>query len=400
MVNAWETTMMKKSDSMNLANRDHRSLTPTSYLPTLDGWRAIAILGVLIGHATSSVFCPGGSLPNAWWYALTRNGGLGVDIFFGISGFLICSRLLGERRQSGRISLGKFYIRRSFRILPASFTYLAVVGLLTLAGYSLVSPIMWWSCVAFFRNYLPLPGPGGHYTAHFWSLGVEEHFYLLWPGLLFVFGPRRARRLAVVLALAVAAWRIWDFRHQWLERWIPNVGFFPRTDIRLDGLLWGCWAALVRDIPVWRERLTRWLSPRNWFGLVAAFIACVLYKPPLTMMWQSFLIPFILLGTVLHPKGVAGWFLETQPVRWIGRVSYSLYLWNLLFFPGGSYPRPLPLGIFQQLPLSILMVFLCASLSYYLVERPMVRLGHSLTVSNSRLRQECQVEERQKPQAA
>ncbi len=240
---------------MKVEIHDHRSLTPKSYLPTLDGWRAIAILGVMIAHAANSVFCPEGSLPNAWWYAVIRRGGLGVDIFFGISGFLICSRLLQEHRQNGQIGLRSFYIRRIFRILPASFAYLAVVGLLTLAGFSLTTPIMWWSCVGFFRNYLPLPGPDGHYTGHFWSLAVEEHFYLLWPSLLFLCGPRRARPWALGLALAVAAWRVWEFRHQWLGHWIPGAAFYVRTDIRLDGLLWGCWAALVLEVSAWRGHL-------------------------------------------------------------------------------------------------------------------------------------------------
>jgi len=392
--------MAKECGGMKVEIHDHRSLTPKSYLPTLDGWRAIAILGVMIAHAANSVFCPEGSLPNAWWYAVIRRGGLGVDIFFGISGFLICSRLLQEHRQNGQIGLRSFYIRRIFRILPASFAYLAVVGLLTLAGFSLTTPIMWWSCVGFFRNYLPLPGPDGHYTGHFWSLAVEEHFYLLWPSLLFLCGPRRARPWALGLALAVAAWRVWEFRHQWLGHWIPGAAFYVRTDIRLDGLLWGCWAALVLEVSAWRERLTRWLSPGIWAGLVAIFIACVLYKPPLVMMWQVILIPFILLGTVLRPQGLAGRFLETQPMRWLGRVSYSLYLWNLLFFPLGTFPRPLPLGTFQQLPWNILLVFACASLSYYLVERPMVRWGHSLTSSTSQPTKEFSKEKRSASQAA
>jgi peptidoglycan/LPS O-acetylase OafA/YrhL len=345
----------------------------------LDGWRAIAILAVMIGHATALIFSPNGALPNARWYERTRIGGLGVDVFFGISGFLICSRLLEERRRSGRINLGKFYVRRSFRILPASFTYLTVVGLLSLAGYSLVSPPMWVGCVLFFRNYLPLSGPGGHYTAHFWSLAIEEHFYFLWPSLLFLCGARRARPLAVVLAFAVATWRVWEFRHEWLAHRMPDVGFFTRTDIRLDGLLWGCFTALVFDTARGRKWLAQWLSPCVWIISVVAFIGCVMFQPPMAMMWQAMLIPLVLVGTVLHPNYLIGKLLETKPMRWIGRLSYSFYLWNSLFFPRSDQSEPLPLGWMQQFPLSIIPVIGCAVLSYYFVERPMIRLGHYLT---------------------
>ena len=354
------------------------------YLPTLDGWRAIAILGVMVCHAGDAVFHPEGTYPHAGWHAFTRHGALGVDIFFGISGFLICSRLLDEQRESGRIRLGRFYTRRAFRILPPYLTYLAVLAVLAATGLVAIGPKAWLSCLLFFRNYLPGPQGAGDYTGHFWSLSVEEHFYLLWPGLLLLCGIPRARRLVVCLAAGIAAWRLVEFRQAWLARCLPGVGFFPRTDIRLDGLLWGCWAALLLQAPGWRARLERWLSPWAWLLLLGAFAACVHCQPPLAMMWQAVLIPLLLLGTVLHPGAPAGRLLETAALRWVGRLSYSLYLWNSLFFAGMDKPRPLPLGPLQELPWSILPVFACAALSYYLVERPMIRLGHSLTARTQR----------------
>jgi peptidoglycan/LPS O-acetylase OafA/YrhL len=366
---------------MNSKDANYRGIMPSGYLPTLDGWRAIAILGVMICHSCDALFHADGSYPNSFLHALTRHGALGVDVFFGISGFLICSRLLAEHEQKGVISLKRFYIRRFFRILPPYLTYLGGLAILAFLGLVTVSPQAWWSCLLFFRNYLPVSVSGGFYTCHFWSLAVEEHFYLLWPGLLVLAGLTRARRLVVVLAGMIAAWRTWEFRHQWLQHLIPDVGVFPRTDIRLDGLLWGCWMALMLHDPIWRDRIRHWLTPGAWLGLAAAFIACVSYRPPLTMMWQSILIPLILVGTVLRPDMGAGRFLDSRPLQWVGRVSYSLYLWNSLFFAAMVNPRPLPLGVFQQLPLSILPVFALASLSYYLVERPMIRLGHALTAT-------------------
>src|SRR5436190_5541933 len=350
----------------------------SNYLPTLDGWRALAILGVMICHSCDALFHADGPHPNAVLHALTRHGALGVDVFFGISGFLICTRLIEEHKKNGHISLKRFYIRRAFRILPPYFTYLAVLGVLAAAGLIFVAPTVWWSCLLFFRNYLPVSQAGRFYTGHCWSLSIEEHFYLLWPTLLVLWGIGRARRWVVVLAGAVACWRVFEFRHQWLGQVIGGVGFFPRTDVRFDGLLWGCWAALMLASPTWRAVFHRWLCPSVWLGLVAAFIACVYYQPPLGMVWQALLIPLILVGTVLRPDTGIGRFLEAGPMQWIGRLSYSLYLWNSLFFPVMDNPRPLPLGHLQELPWSILPVFACASVSYYLAERPMIRLGHSL----------------------
>ena len=143
--------------------------------------------------------------------------------------------------------------------------------------------------------------------------------------------------------------------------------------------MWGCWAALMVASPIWRAALKRWLAPGIWVGLVGAFVACVYYQPPLAMVWQALLIPLILVGTVLRPETWVGRFLELEPMQWIGRLSYSLYLWNSLFFPVMDDPRPLPLGRLQELPWSIVPVFACAALSYYLVERPMIRLGHVLS---------------------
>jgi peptidoglycan/LPS O-acetylase OafA/YrhL len=361
------------------ASDSHRSQLSPAYLPTLDGWRAVAILNVMICHASDALYHADGSYPNMFLHALTRHGALGVDIFFGISGFLICSRLLTEHRHRGNISLKRFYVRRFFRILPPYVTYLAGLALLATMGLVRVSPQAWWSCLLFYRNYLPVSVFGTHYTGHFWSLAVEEHFYLLWPGLLVFAGITRARKLVVILAGLIAAWRVWEFRHQWLDHLIPGVGFFPRTDIRLDGLLWGCWMALMLNDPIWHDRITRWLSPGVWLSLAAVFIACVRFQPPLAMMWQSILIPLLLAGTVLRPDALIGRILETTPLRWIGQISYSLYLWNSLFFAGMENPHPLPLGGLQQLPWSIVPVFACASLSYYLVEQPLIRLGHSLS---------------------
>ncbi len=351
------------------------------YRPTLDGWRAIAILLVIFAHGGSALFYPGGQYASSVWYTASQRGVFGVDLFFGISGLLICGRLLDENEKTGEISLGSFYIRRVFRILPPAFAYLAIVGLLAIAGVVVVSPREWLSSVFFSRNYIVMPEGSGWYTGHFWSLAVEEHFYLIWPAALLTLGSSRARHYLPGIAVAVALWRIADFHWFHGQIW-PGVlsdDIYERTDTRFDGLLWGCWIAVIASVPAYRATLARRLSATVIGSLLLALIACIALNPPMQMTWESFLVPVILVGTVLNPGLFFSRILETSPMRWIGRISYSLYLWQQLFLVTWKVPRPLPFGRLQEWPLNIVALFVCASASYYLLERPLVAVGHSLS---------------------
>src|SRR5260370_3631876 len=119
----------------------------------------------MFAHGGSALY-DGGRYASRTWYSLSQHGGFGVDLFFGISGLLICGRLLDENEKTGGISLGSFYIRRVFRILPPAFAYLAIVGLLALAGVIVVTPREWLRSAFFSRNYIQMqpdtgwcPGP-------------------------------------------------------------------------------------------------------------------------------------------------------------------------------------------------------------------------------------------------
>ena len=349
---------------------ESRGLVSGRYLPTLDGWRAVAIVAVMAAHA----------LRGPW----AEKGARGVNIFFGISGFLICSRLVEERSRNGRISLPAFYIRRTFRIFPPYFAYLVALGVLTATGILAVTGREFLSCVFFVRNYLPTPGHVsgdvmGWYTGHFWSLAVEEHFYLIWPSLLIALGVSRARWAVVPLALGIGLWRVLEFRLRLLDRVLPDVSFYTRTDVSLDGLFWGCWLALMLAEPQWRERFERWLSPGVWLAVLAAYVALVVWEPLLHMSLEGMLIPLLLAGTILHPKTLVGKSLEWAPVRWIGRLSYSIYLWQQLFLLKEPENRAPALRGLQGLPVSLLAVLACAGASFYLIERPMIILGHRLS---------------------
>ena len=345
------------------------------YLPTLDGWRALAIFGVIANHISLSYFYPHGPYPNDQALRVSMLlGAKGVEIFFAISGFLICSRLLQEQRQYGQISLRAFYIRRFFRILPPYIFYLAALGWVASKGLIVIDEYEWVGCLLFIRNYFIDPKAVGTmwYTAHCWSLSVEEHFYLFWPLLLVLCGISRARRVVVPIALLIASWRCLDQHFN-----LVHVSHITRrTDTCLDGLLWGCWAALLLEMPACKEWITRRLTTPVWLAIFATWLLVICYEPPLSALGEAFLTPWLLVGTVLHPTTSVSRLLESSLMRWIGRLSYSLYLWQQLFLMGSVHERrPFALGALQELPLNLVGVFAMAMASYYLIERPMIGLG-------------------------
>lgn len=349
--------------------------TKKGYLPTLDGWRAIAILAVIVDHAAGYAF--EGRYPRL--LAITRIGPNGVSLFFAISGFLICSRLLEELANQGRIHLAGFYIRRASRILPAAMTYLLAIGLLSWLGIIVVTWREWWSAALFWRNYLPpslIPRGWGGYTIHYWSLAVEENFYLIWPGLLALSGARRGKWVAGGMAVAVACWRSWDFRHGLFDQHLAGVLFGSRTDTRLDGLLMGCLFALLFADARWRDRLIRLAKPWIWSLAVAGYAGLQIYygRHYYTLL-ESVLLAFMVSATVMMPRTRIGKFLELPAMQWVGRLSYSLYLWQQLFFVPDAKP---PWTDAQRLPWNCLLLFVAAFMSYRFVERPMIRWGHKL----------------------
>lgn len=376
------------TDSSRGTDGDPSSLT--GYLPTLDGWRALAILGVMLRHANETLCGPGGVYPSEYLAVKLSYGGWGVDFFFGLSGFLITARLLEEKKKWAHISLRSFYVRRAFRILPPIVTYLAALGLLSLAHRIVTGYDDYLSSLFFYRNYNRCLVDGNAsitwYTGHFWSLSVEEHFYLLWPTLLIgLLASGVPLRGVAFVSLLVVAWHALDSRFQWSLRLLGLDTDCPtRTDYCLDKLLWGCWVALALG---WGPSALRWLprllSGPFWWALLL-LAALSMFAPGSIQLgqswWLPFVIPLLIAGTVVCPRGPVGTFLEWRPLRWIGRLSYSLYIWQQLFL----VPQP-KFSMLPALPplvtfcLVMALSFGCAALSYYFVEQPMIRLGHRLS---------------------
>lgn len=341
-----------------------------AYLPTLDGWRAIAVVGVLVFHSRDALQAAGWESSKVLAFFI-RESRRGVELFFAISGFLICNRLLREMRLRGGISLWGFYVRRAFRILPLYLFYLAALWRLAQWAGLPASEAELQSCLLFYRNYVdPVPGA---YTNHFWSLALEEHFYLGWPLFLLLAGARRARWLTPALALALAGWRGVDNHFHVFARLFPHAaGMLSRTDTRGDCLLWGCFAALVcfeRDI-----RLPGWAP----FAAMGLCVAALVVPFPSIFLAMAVLFPLLIVSTIFCPGGVAGRFLEWPVLRWVGQLSYSLYVWQTLFLQSeAAVPDPGWLVPLKHWPWNYACIVALALATHYFIELPLIRLGRS-----------------------
>jgi peptidoglycan/LPS O-acetylase OafA/YrhL len=343
-----------------------RASRTKEYLPTLDGWRAISIVSVMLCHDRLH---QAGPFSTRWFYL---HGQLGVDIFFAISGLLICSRLLNEEQTKGRIGLRNFYVRRAFRILPPAVFFLIALLALKFTIHLRVGVAEVLASMLFVRNYtsffVHFQTIYPFYTSHFWSLAIEEHFYLILPALL-VFAHKKWR-VPALFALAVLVS---------LHRISHGSWYSLHTDIRIDALIVPALIAILIRRDAVRNRLTGWL--RYWPLLAAALLVLVTFSfmPRTTGFLIAWLTPLLILGTVLRPQSWLSRFLELPAMRYVGRLSYSLYLWQQLFFVAHYGEGPRGLGALQSWPLCAVMAVACALCSHYFVEEPFIRLGHRLT---------------------
>ena len=344
----------------------------SGYMPTLDGWRAIAALTVFFSHCISSNPAFPQPLRNLGEFA----GWNSVSLFFGISGLLITSRLLEEREAFGQFSLPRFYVRRICRILPPAWIYLMAVAILIHAGAVTGARAGWLGGALFYRNYIHCDD--GRTTMHFWSLAIEEHFYLTWPVLLFLLGNRRSAYAAGFLCALIFLWRWIEAAHFGMTGDLYSLRWL-RTDTRLDALLLPALLAVLLRRTDFSQWFSRSITSVWWARLLAAYIVTLLAPLPLfsalmgslLLSLQASLIPVLLAALVLHPEWRLSQMLELAPLRWLGRVSYSVYLWQQLFASWWWIP------IIARLAATIGI----AAVSYYAIERPFIRLGHRLALS-------------------
>lgn len=337
----------------------------------LDGVRALAISVVVVFHLHFQAF-------RRWEESLGRTG---VTLFFVLSGFLITWLLLKENRRTGGISLWNFYVRRFLRIFPGFYCFWIVyVGLAALAH----KHIAWANCIAalvYLNNYYwPLRGGGEGGMLLTWSLGVEEQFYLIWPS---IFKRFRASLDKMSVVLAALCGIVLLHRILLLYVWhAPPLYLYSAFDARMDSLATGCLLAV--SISTQRaKRFVRFVCahrtlPAITFGLFAVSMA----MPTLlrnfsywnvegftveSMLSAVLIVQMVVLGTEWPWK-----WINWRWVRYIGLVSYSWYLYNAI---GPDAVNHSPLGhTLLRAPAGLIAGLLLASASYYIVEKPFLKL--------------------------
>jgi peptidoglycan/LPS O-acetylase OafA/YrhL len=299
-------------------------------IPSLDGLRAIAVIIVVLSHTG---------------YGNTIPGGLGVTIFFFLSGYLITTLILDEKERRGQVNIKHFYFRRAYRLLPPLLITLLIaytlVGLHLLDGGVSFGGL--FSQLFYFANYFNIffanahSQPGG--TGILWSLAVEEHFYFLFPAAMYLafryLEPSRMRkvliRVFVFVCLAALAWRCWL---------VAQPGFnelrtYYATDTRFDSILFGCLLALWRNparIPSDPDRPA--MRVRDWLlcalGL-ALLLSTILYRnaefrESLRYSLQGLALLPIFYYAVRFPKAGPFRFLNLRFLARVGVLSYGIYL--------------------------------------------------------------------------
>ncbi|HET9877873.1 MAG TPA: acyltransferase [Candidatus Limnocylindria bacterium] len=331
-------------------------------IPSLDGLRAVSITAVVLGHLGGTQGFP------AALTAIISNdyvdlAGIGVRVFFVISGFLITRLLVQEVERHGRVSLRRFYLRRVMRIFPAYYAFIAGLCALAAAGLVQLTGSDLLHALTYTVNY---DGGRSWSVGHLWSLAVEEQFYLLWPVALVAVGVRRAP--AVALAVLVLVPVIRTVEYLFLRNDVIGNSFQTTA----DALAVGCLFALGEHTLLRRPQVTA-IVDRGWV-IVGMLIAGVgLSVLSITAMaaglsLTQFAIGFGVLHLVRHPRSPFGRLLNWRPIAFVGVLSYSIYLWQQVFLNRSSSAE------FNAFPLNIVLALSVAVASYFLVERPVLRL--------------------------
>jgi peptidoglycan/LPS O-acetylase OafA/YrhL len=348
------------------------------YIPCLDGIRAIAFLIVFLSHAGYGKIIP---------------GAFGVSIFFFLSGYLITTLLRVEFDKRGTINLQKFYFRRLIRIFPPLYLVILIASILTQLGVlqgTFLTPIGVISQIFCFNNYHAISlnsydgqAPG---TAILWAVAIEVHFYLLFP-IFYLFLRRhissQLKQMLVILSICGIAllWRcilVYKFN-------APELRTYIATDTRIDGILFGSILAIYGN-PV-LDKVNN--SSRWWIGWLAVSLGVLVFsivfrnpqfRETFRYTIQSAALIPVFVAMIRYPnKSIFNW-LQTEWLKWYGKLSYALYLVHLSIIFGLQRTN-LPMGV--VIILSFALSTLLGAVIYYYLEMPFERLKNKMVFASS-----------------
>jgi len=344
---------------------DSENILTQPYLPSLDGFRAVSILLVIGSHARLGF----------------ELGGLGVKIFFVISGFLITTLLLKEKSRNGIIDLKKFYIRRALRILPVAYLFIGVVFLLRQI-YHFNMPNIYFLTSLLFLEHFNRNGATIN-VGHFWSLSVEEQFYLVFPFLLkwnFKF------YLYFLLAFLFFV-TLLDFYNlnpqQFPKGTIPYYSMYFLLPFRdFDGIILGSLMAIFLfnySIKIAKEYfipikiiLHILLVPLLIILFISSYSVNDFMPYYLNNLWEVILIGVLIWLNLSPSKDPIYWLLNSRLFKQIGLLSYSLYIWQQIFTITIPWKSAFPYGDYRIVNLTALVLVAC--LSYYFYERKFLKI--------------------------
>lgn len=349
------------------------------HFPSLDGWRAIAIIMVILGHCKATVSS------HSYYYKFAEifiYAQLGVQIFFVLSGFLITSLLIKEYIAFKKINFLLFFLKRAIRILPVLYLYLFVIlavdyyfELGLLLDYFLGPMLYLTNFSAFQSTWL---------TGHTWSLAVEQQYYLIWP-MLFSITLKKSWLVCFSSIIIVPVLRILYYFHP--EYYEPTLGaFITYVDAIFMGSLFAIFSfkGLFNKLQIWEISgldfvaslvtfIFAYCSHRGIAGVIAL---------PFSGTICNLMISFLMLRTIINSKSILFKILNNKQIIQIGLISYSLYIWQQLFIiPTNLYSGKLEALSF---PFNILAALITAYVSYNFYEILFVKLKakHLIKLSN------------------
>lgn len=349
-----------------------------------DGIRALAVISVVLTHLHL-------------WVKLKEHGYLaesvvplvsgttGVQAFFILSGFLITLLLIREHAAFGRISLKNFIIRRSLRIFPLYILFLLLATIINAVG----SHVTTWQSLSYAYFYAYNFVPKEIYTSflgHTWSLAVEEHFYLVWP-LTFLILYSRNRLLILLslmtfimgsVAIHVLLVKSGISQHYFVHRWSFVAGY---------NIAAGCLAALIIESGNNADKYKALFSRPVFFLLGILLYANSVYIDNNSWLYNNVLnaylrsagITFMLIWLYLNQQSIHVKILEYPPLKYIGVISYGIYMYQGFFLATGPHRNPESSWPLDQ-SIGIVLLILAAPLSYHYFEKPFLRLKHRFSV--------------------
>ncbi|MBS1773538.1 MAG: acyltransferase [Bacteroidetes bacterium] len=339
-------------------------------IPSLNGLRALSIILVVLGHLDQKNW--DGLIYNK--FPVFVDAQIGVNVFFVISGFLITTLLLSEEQKTGNISFKAFYIKRSLRIFPVYYTLLSVYLLLQLLNILDFTGMSWLTSLTYTKY---LNWHADWETGHLWSLSIEEQFYLIWP-FVFKFAKNYRKHFAFGLICLVPLLRAFYVAHP--IEWMDHLTIFQRV----DAIMWGCVFAMYHDKIVERCKA---ITDKWKYAVLIPFLAIpalsflTIINHDYTLHMGLFIAPIggtsgtladiaiclVIIISIHYANNVWFRFLNTSVMNYLGILSYSIYIWQQLFFST-------KLGWLSKAPLNILLIFIVANFSYYVIEKPFLKL--------------------------